>query len=117
MAHYEMYVCLPKTAWEENVPVKIKDKLKLIESVDEDTGEVTYKSSITWNEAVFSGKLGAPRWSNNGDYCIVKGEFSMLNGELTSLITLGANKSYPEFSILTKTEAQTLVNSEVFTEE
>mgnify|MGYP003146933807 CR=1 FL=1 len=117
MAHYEMYICLPKTAWEENVPVKIKDKLNLIESVDEDTGDITYKSSITWNEAVFSGKLGAPRWAQNGDYCIVKGEFSMLNGELTSLQALGTDELYPNFSILTKTEAQTLSNSETFTGE
>tara|TARA_Y100001963_G_scaffold100972_1_gene138901 strand:+ start:2781 stop:3134 length:354 start_codon:yes stop_codon:yes gene_type:complete len=117
MAHYEMYVCLPKTAWEENVPVKIKDKLKLIESVDEDTGEITYKSSITWNEAVFSGKLGAPRWSKNNDYCIVKGEFSMLKGELTSLQALGTDELYPKFSVLTKTEAQELANSEIFTGE
>ena len=117
MAHYEMYFCFPKTVWESNVPTEIKDKLKLVESVDEDTGEVTYKSSITWNEAVFSGKLGAPRWSENGNYCIVKGEFSMLNGELSSLVALGADKSYPEFSILTKSEAQTLVASDTFTGE
>ena len=117
MAHYEMYVCLPKTALEENAPTEIKDKLKLIESVNEDTGEITYKSNITWNEAVFSGKLGGPRWSQNGNYCIVKGEFSMLNGELSSLKALGEGKAYPEFSILTKTEAQTLANSDTFTEE
>ena len=117
MAHYEMYVCFPKTAYETNVPTEIKDKLKLVESVNEVTGEVTYKSSITWKDAVFSGKLGAPRWSENGNYCIVKGEFSMLNGELSSLVALGADKSYPEFSILTKSEAQTLVASDTFTGE
>ena len=117
MAHYEMYFCFPKTAWESNVPTEIKVKLKLIESTNEDTGEITYKSSITWNEAVFSGKLGGPRWSKNGDYCIVKGEFSMLNGELSSLQALGNGKDYPEFSVLTKSEAQTLANSELFTGE
>ena len=117
MAHYEMYICFPKSAYETNVPDKIKDKLKLVESVDEDTGDITYKSSITWKEAVFSGKLGGPRWSKNGNYCIVKGEFSMLNGELSSLQALGNGKDYPEFSVLTKSEAQTLANSELFTGE
>jgi hypothetical protein len=122
MAHYEMYFCFPKTAWESNVPTEIKDKLKLIELTNEDTGEITYKSSITWNEAIFSGKLGAPRYSYNwGDdvendekFCIIKGEFSMKEGELSALSALGANKAYPNFSILTKSEAQTLAGSAAF---
>ena len=54
MAHYEMYFCFPKSAYETNTPTEIKDKLKLVESVNEDTGEITYKSSITWKDAVFS---------------------------------------------------------------
>ena len=117
MAHYEMYFCFPKSAYETNVPVKIKDKLGIVESVNEETGEITYKESITWKEAVFSGKLGGPRWSQNGNYCIIKSDFSMLNGELSSLKDLGNGKSYPEFSIMTKAEAQTLANSNIFKEE
>ena len=122
MAHYEMYFCFPKTAWESNTPDKIKDKLKLVESVNEETGEVTYKSSITWKDAVFSGKLGAPRFSfnwedeveNDEKFCIIKGEFSMKSGELTALIALGSGKTYPNFTVLTKTEAQTLASSATF---
>ena len=117
MAHYEMYFCFPKSAYETNVPNEIKDKLKIVESENEDTGEITYKSSITWKEAVFSGKLGGPRWSKNSNYCIIKSDFSMLNGELSSLQALGNGKDSPEFSILTKSEAQTLASSEIFTEE
>jgi len=116
MAHYELYFCFPKTAWESNVPTEIKDKLKLVESVDEESGEVTYKSEVTWHEAVFSGKLGPPRYSHDDAYCIIKGEFSMLNGELSSLQDLGASKSYPNFSVLTKSEAQALASSETFVE-
>ena len=117
MAHYEMYFCFPKSAYETNTPTEIKDKLKLVESVNEDTGEITYKSSITWKDAVFSGKLGRPRLSKNGNYFIIKGDFSMLNGELSALQALGNGKDYPEFSVLTKAEAQTLSNSNTFTEE
>jgi hypothetical protein len=40
----------------------------------------------------------------------------MLNGELSSLQDLGASKSYPNFSVLTKSEAQALASSEVFVE-
>ena len=114
MANYELYYCFPMTAWESNVPDKIKDKLKLVESVDEESGDVTYKSSVTWHEAVFSGKLGAPRYSEDKDYCLIKGEFSAKEGELTALSDLGLNKSYPNYSILTKSEAQELVRSNVW---
>ena len=122
MAHYEMYYCFPKTAWGDAVPTEIKNKLKLIESVADD-GTITYKSAPTWHEAVFSGKLGAPRYSFNWDdsevatdekFCIIKGDFSMKNGELSSLVALGASKSYPNFTVLTQSEARTLVNDRIF---
>jgi len=71
--------------------------------------------SPTWKEAAFAGKLGAPRASHDGAYIIVKGEFSMKEGELTAIATLGASMSYPNNSVLTKTEAQALANSSTFT--
>ena len=69
----------------------------------------------TWKEATFAGKLGAPRASHDGAFTIVKGEFSMRTGELTAITALGASQDYPNNSVLTKTEAQTLVNSSTFT--
>ena len=126
MAHYELYFCFPKTAWESAIPTKIKDKLRIIESVDEDTGVITYVSAPTWHQAVFDGKLGAPAYSHNwGDssaadsakYCIIKGEFSVKEGEVTALTALGASASYPNFSVLTRSEAQVLAGSSVFTGE
>ena len=68
----------------------------------------------TWKEAAFNGKLGVPRKSHDGAYIIVKGAFSMLTGEMTAIIALGASKDYPANSVLTKFEAQTLVNSSTF---
>ncbi len=70
----------------------------------------------TWKESAFRGKLGAPRVSLDGNLIIVKGEFSMLEGELTAMIALGNGLAYPNNSILTKTEAQTLANGSLFTE-
>ena len=126
MAHYELYFCFPKTAWESAIPTKIKDKLQIIESVDEDTGVITYVSAPTWHQAVFDGKLGAPAYSHNwGDssvadstkYCIIKGEFSVKEGEVTALTALGSSASYPNFSVLTRSEAQVLAGSSAFTGE
>ena len=117
MAHYEMYFCIPSSAFNSAVGTKIKELYPLVESVDEDTGEVTYKSAPTWHEIIFAGKLGAPRYSHDRAFCIVKGEWSMKEGVLSELVALGASVSYPNFSILTKSEAQTLSNSSTFTGE
>ena len=38
-------------------------------------------------------------------------------GVLSELLALGASKTYPEFSVLTRSEAQVLSNSSTFTGE
>tara|TARA_R110000824_G_scaffold2984_1_gene13652 strand:+ start:1683 stop:1988 length:306 start_codon:yes stop_codon:yes gene_type:complete len=101
MANYEMYVCLNKATYESAIPSALQSQLG--------TG--------TWKEAAFDGKLGVPRESHDGAYIIVKGAFSMLTGEMTAIIALGASQSYPVNSVLTKSEAQTLSNSGTFTGE
>ena len=98
---YEMYICLNKATYESAVPTALQSQLG--------TG--------TWKEAAFNGKLGVPRESHDGAYIIVKGAFSMLTGEMSSIIALGASQSYPNNSVLTKAEAQTLVASGTFTGE
>ena len=115
MAHYELYFCLPSSAYDSAVGTKIKELYPIVESTDED-GNVTYVSSPTWNDIIFAGKVGAPRYSHDKAYCIIKGEWSMKDGVLSELIALGASKSYPNFSVLTKSEAQTLASSSTFVE-
>ena len=117
MAHYEMYFCIPSSAFNSAVGTKIKELYPLVESVDEDTGEVTYKSAPTWHEMIFAGKVGAPRYSHDKAFCIVKGEWSVKEGVMSELVALGASKSYPNFSVLTKSEAQVLSSSSTFTGE
>ena len=117
MAHYEMYFCIPSSAYDSAVGTKIKALYPIVDSVDEDTGEVTYKSAPTWHEVIFAGKVGVPAYSHDKSYCIIKGEWSMKEGVLSELLALGASKSYPEFSILTRSEAQTLAGSSTFTGE
>jgi len=117
MAHYEMYFCLPSSAYNSAVGDKIKALYPIVESVDEDSGEVTYKSSPTWYDIIMAGKVGAPRYSHDKAYCIIKGEWSVKEGVLSELTALGASKSYPNFSILTKSEAQALASSETFVSE
>ena len=117
MAHYEMYFCIPSSAYDSAVGTKIKELYPLMESVDEDTGVVTYKSAPTWHEIIFAGKVGVPAYSHDKAFCIIKGEWSMKEGVLTELVALGASKAYPNFSILTKSEAQALAGSSTFTGE
>ena len=116
MAHYEMYFCLPSSAYDSAVGTKIKELYPIVESVADD-GTVTYKSAPTWHDVIFAGKVGAPRYSHDRSYCIIKGEWSMINGVLSELVALGSGVAYPNFSVLTKSEAQTLANSAVFTGE
>ena len=117
MAHYERYFCIPSSAFNNAVGTKIKGLYPIVESVDEDTGDVTYKSAPTWTDIIMSGKVGPPRYSHDKSYVIIKGEWSMKDGILTELMELGYGLDYPNFSVLTKTEAQTLVNSSTFTGE
>ena len=116
MAHYEMYFCLPSSAYDSAVGSKIKALYPIVESVAED-GTVTYVSAPTWNDIIMAGKVGAPRYSHDRAYCIIKGEWSMKDGVLSELVALGSSKAYPNYSVLTKSEAQTLASSDTFTGE
>ena len=119
MAHYELYICLTKAVYESAVPSVLQPKLgwnNYTYEADGETIKTTTAYTPTWEEAAFKGKLGAPRKSLDGGLIIVKGEFSLLQGELTAIIALGNGLAYPNNSVLTKTEAQTLANGELFTE-
>ena len=119
MAHYELYICLTKATYESAVPSVLQPKLgwnNYTYEADGVTVKTTTAYTPTWEEAAFKGKLGAPRKSLDGGLIIVKGEFSLLQGELTAIIALGNGLAYPNNSVLTKTEAQTLVKGELFTE-
>ena len=76
--------------------------------------DTTTAYTPTWKEAAFKGSLGAPRKSLDGNLIVVKGEFSLRTGELSAIIDLGSGMAYPNNSVLTKTEAQILVASELF---
>ena len=118
MAHYELYICLKKDTYNSKVPDVLKEKLGWNEYEYDAEGDIISTEAYhpTWKESAFKGKLGAPRVSLDGNLIIVKGEFSMLEGELTAMIALGNGLDYPNNSILTKTEAQTLANGSLFTE-
>ena len=117
MANYEMYICLNKATYESQIPTALQSNLGWNNYTYNDDGTVKTTTAYrpTWKEAAFKGKLGAPRESHDGAYIIVKGAFSMLTGEMTAIVALGASLSYPANSVLTKSEAQTLANGNLFT--
>ena len=120
MAHYEMYFCIPSSAFNSAVGDKIKGLYPIVESETENedgTFTINYMSAPTWTDIIMSGKVGPPRYSHDKSYVIIKGEWSMKDGVLSELIALGEGVDYPNFSVLTKTEAQTLVASNTFTGE
>ena len=83
-------------------------KAELLQKVESNPTEAY---TPTWKESAFRGKLGAPRVKPDGNLVIVKGEFSMLTGELSAMKDLGNDMDYPNNSILTKSEAQILASS------
>ena len=118
MAHYELYICLKKSTYNSKVPDVLKEKLGWNEYEYDAEGDIISTEAYhpTWKESAFNGKLAAPRASLDGELIIVKGEFSMLTGELSAMIALGNGMDYPNNSILTKSEAQTLSRGELFVE-
>ena len=116
MAHYEMYICLKKTTYESQIPTELQSKLGWNNYTYNDDGTVDTTTAYrpTWKEAAFAGKLGAPRVSPGGSYIVLKGEFSMKEGELTTIAALGASMDYPNNSVLTKSEAQVLIASDIW---
>jgi len=117
MANYEMYICLNKATYESQIPTALQSTLGWNNYTYNDDGEIETTTAYrpTWKEATFKGKLGAPRESLDKGLIIVKGAFSMLTGEMTAVVALGASLSYPANSVLTKSEAQTLANGNLFT--
>ena len=117
MAHYEMYICFNTATYESQIPTILQSKLGWNNYTYNADGSIDTTTAYrpTWKESTFKGKLGAPRASHDGAYIIVKGEFSMKEGELSVIAALGASMAYPNNTILTKTEAQALVRSETWT--
>ena len=113
MAHYEMYVCLKKATYESQIPTELQSNLGWNNYTYDDDGNVTDTTAYrpTWKESAFKGKLGVPKVSPNGSYIIVKGEFSMKEGELSTIAALGASMAYPNNSVLTLSEAFQLTES------
>ena len=116
MANYEMYICLNKATYESQIPTELQSNLGWNNYTYNDDGSIDTTTAYrpTWKESAFAGKLGAPRVSLDGSLIIVKGAFSMLTGEMTAVVALGASLVYPVNSVLTKSEAQTLANGDLF---
>jgi len=117
MAHYEMYFCIPSSAFNSAVGDKIKGLYPIVESVNEETDEITYMSAPTWYDIIMSGQVGPPRYSHDKSYVIIKGEWSMKDGVLSELMSLGEGLNYPNFTVLTQQEARVLASSSTFTGE
>ena len=91
------YICLKKDTYKGNVPDILKDRM-----------------GTTWEDGAMAGLLGNLEIAPNGSYYLVKGEFSMKEGELSAIANLGASMTYPNNSVLTNTEAIALIKSDVW---
>lgn len=119
---YNLYFSITKEDFKNPIPDSLQGKYSRI--VEDTQGESSIEVASSWEQAAEWGMFPWVRecidWDTQGmdnalKVAIVKDEFSFLSGEVSALISLGEGKIFPYNSILTKSEAQALAGSELFT--
>ena len=119
--NYNLYFSITKEDFKKAIPDSLLGKYST-KSFDEE-GEVTINVPESWEEAEEEGAFCWVRKSLNWDkpgvansekVAIIKGEFSILEGELSALIAMGEGKEFPYNSVMTKQEAKDLVQTNLF---
>ena len=100
MAHYELYICLTKATYESAVPSVLQPKL----------GWKTFASDLPTNSNTVAE---IKTWMDSKSLSYSSSD---LKADLLDIVALGNSLSYPNNSVLTKTEAQTLVKGNLFSE-
>jgi len=114
-----LYICLKKETYESQIPTELQSNLGWNNYTYKEDGTIDTTTAYrpTWKEAAFNGRVGTPVISHDGAYIIVKGYFSMKEGEVSVVAALGASMAYPNNSVLTAKEAKALIASSTFTGE
>jgi len=119
--NYNLYFSITKEDFKKAIPDNLLGKYS-IKSFDEELGDMI-RIPESWEEAEESGAFCWVRKSLNWDkpgvpnsekVAIIKGEFSLLKGELSALIAMGEGKEFPYNSVMTKQEAKDLVQTNLF---
>jgi len=119
--NYNLYFSITKEDFKKSIPDNLLGKYS-IKSFDEELGDMI-RIPESWEEAEESGAFCWVRKSLNWDkpgvansekVAIIKGEFSLLKGELSALIAMGEGKEFPYNSVMTKQEAKELVQTNLF---
>ena len=119
--NYNLYFSITKEDFKKSIPDNLLGKYS-IKSFDEELGDMI-RIPESWEEAEESGAFCWVRKSLNWDkpgvpnsekVAIIKGEFSLLKGELSALIAMGEGKEFPYNSVMTKQEAKDLVQTNLF---
>lgn len=110
-----LYISIPAGDIANALPASIT-RYDWTENTYNEDGEVESTSTIhpTWEQygVKYAGQFGAP--VQVGDHIVYEMEASWQNSEVSALISLGAGKAAPDYTVMTAAEARAFIiaNSE-----
>ena len=86
----------------------------------DDEGNADGYTTPTWGDVVMKvPHRKSINWTSGGankyKICLIRDQWSHINGEMSALIDLGSDKNYPYCSVLTNSEARELMLTDKFT--
>ena len=118
-AFSKMYFTLTKDLKDVALEGILLDKYK--QPVYDADGNKTGDTSPKWGDVIMMlPHRYSLNWNKSGagtyKICLIRDTWSNKTGEMTAMIALGTDKSYPYCSMLTNTEAKVLMATDKFTE-
>ena len=118
-AFSKMYFSLTKDLVGTSLSGVLLEKYK--EAIYNDEGVRTGYTTPTWGDVIMMlPHRYSLNWNKSGagtyKICLIRDTWSNKTGEMTAMIALGTDKSYPYCSMLTNTEAKVLMATDKFTE-
>ena len=116
-AFSKMYFSLTKDLVGTSLSGVLLEKYK--EAIYNDEGVRTGYTTPTWGDVTMMlPHRYSLNWSASGGnatkICLIRDTWSTKTGEMTAMIALGTDKSYPYCSMLTNTEAKVLMATDKF---
>tara|TARA_R110000824_G_scaffold37327_1_gene114691 strand:- start:469 stop:837 length:369 start_codon:yes stop_codon:yes gene_type:complete len=118
-AFSKMYFSLTKDLVGTSLSGVLLEKYK--EAIYNDEGVRTGYTTPTWGDVTMMlPHRYSLNWNSGGAHrykiCLIRDTWSSKTGEMTDMIALGTDKSYPYCSMLTNTEAKVLMATDKFVE-
>jgi hypothetical protein len=126
MARGNAFLCIPKSAFKDPIPNRVKKSYGWKESQFDEKGQpvldakgepVQVEVHPTWEQvaAKFKANFGEAREVKFGanDFVLIELELSFLSGEIEDLVQLKKSKVFPRYRIFTNKEAKAFLRGDL----